>query len=84
MYLEQVKELIDTNDFEIAGDALPFVREAQAGLNELKEPCGLGGGEQIQEIREEDMMEGSSEEAPAEEAPQVPPAEEAPQEDLSE
>ena len=76
MYLEQVKELIDTNDFETAGDAMPFVREAQAGLNELKEPCGIGGGEQVEEIREEDMIEetpqeeGSQEEGSQEESPE--------------
>ena len=80
MYLEQVKELIDTNDFETAGDAMPFVREAQAGLNELKEPCGVGGGEQVEEIREEDMIE----EPPQEEAPQEAPSEEAPQEETPE
>jgi len=82
MYLEQVKELIDTNDFETAGDATPFVREAQAGLNELKEPCGIGGAEDVEVIREEDLLEETTQEgtpeegAPQEEAPQ----EEAPQE----
>ena len=70
MYLEQVKELIDTNDFETAGDATPFVREAQAGLNELKEPCGIGGAEDVEVIREEDLLEGApDEDAPEEGAP---------------
>ena len=65
MYLEQVKELIDTNDFELAADATPFVREAQAGLNELKPLCGLGGDTTEEEIKPEDMEE-TPEEAPSE------------------
>ena len=86
MYLEQVKELIDTNDFETAGDAMPFVREAQAGLNELKEPCGIGGGEQVEEIREEDMIDETPQEGePQEGEPQEEESqEEEPQEETSE
>ena len=74
MYLEQVKELIDTNDFELAADATPFVREAQAGLNELKPLCGLDGGETSEEIKPEDMEEGTEETAP-EETPEETPQE---------
>ena len=86
MYLEQVKELIDTNDIETAGDATPFVREAQAGLDELKPLCGLGG-EAPEEINPEDVQEdapteeGTPEEnSPKEGTPEDTPPEEAPPE----
>ncbi|MEC7986251.1 MAG: tetratricopeptide repeat protein [Myxococcota bacterium] len=38
-YLDQVADLIAMEDHEIAADALPFVKEAQAGLEEVKAMC---------------------------------------------
>ena len=44
VYIEQVEELIKENDFESAADAMPFIEEAQATMESLKEVCGMGGG----------------------------------------
>ena len=39
MYLEQVGEIVATNEYEVAADAMPFVREAQGMLNAIKANC---------------------------------------------
>jgi Flp pilus assembly protein TadD len=39
MYLEQVEDLISSGEADIAGDALPFVQEAQATMEVLKAEC---------------------------------------------
>jgi|GEM_PF-2243625 len=77
--LEQVKELIDAKDYETAADAMPFVQDAQATMNEFKAVCGIGGGEEVEQIKEEDLIEETPEENPEEKSEETP--EEAPQEE---
>ena len=83
-YLEQVKEIIDSNDVETAADAMPFVREAQAKLNASKEQCGISSGEVVEEIKEEDKIDGGASEENTEEPPQKIEPQEEPQEEPSE
>ncbi|MEC7985071.1 MAG: hypothetical protein VX278_07900, partial [Myxococcota bacterium] len=39
MYLEQIADVIKMNDYEVASDALPFVREASSMMTAIEPSC---------------------------------------------
>ena len=73
-YLDQVADLIAMEDHEIAADALPFVKEAQAGLEEVRGICAGAPAPVEGEEGTEGTEEGSEGEntGETEESPEAP------------